>query len=568
MFCFVADHSSTVARQRHARSTSPGEPVPEIAAAHSTSHLLAEPFGSCTVATMTSEGNLPSFYSADLLEALLDNTMVSERDLISLFGERRHMVTVNELEMELVRADLVSNATLLAARAAVSGRQVLDQVDPPVRPDLLPRRVAKIAGALAISNPEHPTVAFVEDTEENMKLVSDTIGRTDFVVVLMTAPQFQSLFSTHYPEQHADTRPETQSIWEVFDEAVTREASDIHLGVGIPPMLRIDGKLTQMRRAPLSIAWLNEQFEILLEEKFDQWKAQHDVDLAITYGSARFRINAGQDLSGPLLAARRLPVLIPTLDELNIPAAVRRMANLDRGLVLVTGPTGSGKSTTLASMLQTVASGHGREGRHLITLEDPVEYLLEPGPTAIVRQRQLGRDFQTFAGALRQALRQDPDVIFVGELRDLETARVAIQAAETGHLVFSTIHTYDASSTIDRLVGQFPDGEQEQVRSQLAYVLKGVVSQTLVPRLDRRGRVAAFEILVGTPAVANNLRRPSGATAVRQMIETGAREGMVAMDASLADLVRGGAVSHTEAEMRARDIEDFNRRLGTHRGDG
>jgi twitching motility protein PilT len=517
---------------------------------------------------MSTPEKLPSIYADSLLQALLTGEVVSERELISVFGERRHMVSLNDLEMELVRADFVSNAALLAARAAVSGRPVLDQTDPAIRADLLPRRTAKLAGALAVSNPDRPTVAFVEDTEENVKLVSDAIGRTDFAIVLMTAPQFQSLFSTYYPESGVETRPEAQSIWEIFDEAVTREASDIHLGAGIPPMLRIDGKLVQMHRAPLSIGWLNGQFDVLLEERFEAWKSKHDVDLAITYGSARFRINAGQDLSGPLLAARRLPVNIPSLDELSIPAAVRRMANLDRGLVLVTGPTGSGKSTTLAALLQTVASGHGREGRHLITLEDPVEYLLVPGPTAIVRQRQLGRDFETFSGALRQALRQDPDVIFVGELRDLETARVAIQAAETGHLVFSTIHTYDASSTIDRLVGQFPEGEQEQVRSQLAYVLKGVVSQTLLPRLDRRGRVAAFEILIGTPAVANNLRRPAGATAVRQMIETGAKEGMVAMDASLADLVRSGAVSRTEAEMRARDLEDFNRRLGTHRGDG
>lgn len=503
----------------------------------------------------------PSITVDALIRELLDAQAITHRDLASLLGEGRHNVSLNQLEMAVVNAELVSNATLLVAIAAVSGQQVLDDVNPVVRADLLSRRVAKRAGALAIAHPSIPTVAFVEDSEDNLALVAAELGRADFQVVLCTAPQFQMLLSEAYPVQNEDSRRACEDIYEILDEAVRTDASDVHLGVDIPPMLRINSTLTPLNRQPLTSGWLYAQIaELIGEERMVAFRQAQDVDVAVAYGDARFRVNVGQDRSGPIVAARRLPVSVPSPEQLGLPLSVRKMIELDRGLVLVTGPTGSGKSTTLASLL-TAAMAHPTRGRHLITLEDPVEYIIPAGAASLVRQRELGRDFQSFPSALRQALRQDPDVIFIGELRDPETARTAIQAAETGHLVFGTLHTYDAASSVARMVGQFPEGEQDQVRSQLAYVLKGVVSQTLLPRRDGRGRLAAYEVLVGTPAVANNLRRTDGATAIRQVLETGAADGMQSMDEALAAAVRSGVVSREEALSRARDVDDFLRRV-------
>jgi twitching motility protein PilT len=226
--------------------------------------------------------------------------------------------------------------------------------------------------------------------------------------------------------------------------------------------------------------------------------------------------------------------------------------------VLVTGPTGSGKSTTLAALLDHIAR---KQGRHLITLEDPIEYVFNAGPTSVVNQREHGASFTSFPDALRQALRQDPDVVLVGEMRDAATAQTAVTAAETGHLVFSTLHTYDAQSTVARLVSMYPEGEQDHAREKLAYILRGVVSQTLVPRANTTGRVAAMEIMTSTPAIANNLRNPQGIVHLRSTIQTSRKEGMQTMEMALADLVVRGVVSQEEAEFRARDIEEFRRYL-------
>jgi twitching motility protein PilT len=265
-------------------------------------------------------------------------------------------------------------------------------------------------------------------------------------------------------------------------------------------------------------------------------------------------VNLGLDRRGPKLVARLLPSKLLSMDDLGLPAAVRRFTELERGLVLVTGQTGSGKTTLLAALLAEIARN---QARHLITLEDPIEYILAEGPNAVVSQRELGVSFLNFEDALRQALRQDPDVLLIGEIRDAATAEVAVEAADTGHLVFATLHTSDAQSTVSRLVSMFEPAEQDQARIKIAYLLKGIVSQMLVPRAASAGRVAAMEILIGTPSVANNLRRPEGITQLRSTLSTSRKEGMQTMEMALADLVRSGTIRQEEGEVRSRDLDAF-----------
>lgn len=509
--------------------------------------------------------DLPTVTAAAVIDQLLEQQLLSVTDLTELFGAQRASIGLNELEMGLVNSGTISNPVLLTVKAAVSGRAPMPERGSQVRPDLLPRSVAKGAGALAIDGRSRPAVAFVEDLPENVAAVADAVGRDDFELLLLTAPQFQVLFEEAYGAlSETDRRARTKDVFEIFDEAVIRQASDIHLSAGHPPILRVAGRLTPLNRRPLTNGWLLEQMRVLCGDAvMDAWEGSSDADAGISYGDARFRINLGRDDSGIVVAARRLPVAIPTLDDLRIPVAIRNLCTLERGLVLVTGPTGSGKSTTLAAMLSYITSGAGKiGGRHIITLEDPVEYRLPQG-NSLVHQRELGRDFENFPQALRQALRQDPDVILVGEMRDLETTRTAITAAETGHLVLSTLHTFDAVSTIGRLVSQFPEGEQPQIRAQLSYVLKGVVSQALVPTANGQGRIAAFEVLLGSTAVSNNLRKVDGMASLRQVLETSSREGMQTMEMSLAELVRAGTVTRVEAEYRARNVEELRARLST-----
>lgn len=295
---------------------------------------------------------------------------------------------------------------------------------------------------------------------------------------------------------------------------------------------------------------------ILGAEALEEVLRTHNRDAGYGYGSVRFRINVGADMHGRTMAIRRLPSRIPSFDDLGLPNSVRRFCDLERGLVLVTGPTGSGKSTTLAAILSHIALN---QPRHILTLEDPIEFVL-PSRKAVVHQREAKLSFTSFADGLRQSLRQDPDVILVGEARDPETIRAAVTAAETGALVFATLHTYDAAMAVGRIVSAYPEGEQEQVRSQIAGVLKGVVSQTLLPAVSG-GRVGAFEVLVSTPGIVNNLRKVDGLLQLRQLIATGVKQGMQTMEMHLAQLVRRGLVTEAEAEFKARDNEEFHRHL-------
>ncbi|PTQ56755.1 MAG: Twitching motility protein PilT [Candidatus Carbobacillus altaicus] len=290
----------------------------------------------------------------------------------------------------------------------------------------------------------------------------------------------------------------------LFEETIRLGASDIHLAVGEPPVFRVDGRLIRMQSMHITQDMMDTfMMNTLSEGDVEELSAWGSIDFAYELPpNAVFRINLYRQGGKLALAARRIPKDVPTLSELALPEVLDQLTYTHDGLVLVTGPTGSGKSTTLAAMIEAI---NVREARHIITLEDPIEYIYEP-KHSVIHQREIRRDVRDFASGLRAALRQDPDVILVGEMRDLETIRTAITAAETGHLVLSTLHTQDATSTIDRIIDVFPAEQQGQVRSQLAGTLRAVIAQRLLPQ-RQGGRVAVLEILINTPAVANLIRQ-------------------------------------------------------------
>ena len=332
---------------------------------------------------------------------------------------------------------------------------------------------------------------------------------------------------------------------------IDEEASDLHVSVGIPPVLRLLGSLTHLN-LPVLTAEDTEALcrEIGNEHWMERLNTEGSADFAISFREQRFRVNLYRERGNHAMAVRLLPSKFMTLEEIGVPASIRPLLDLPRGLILVTGPTGSGKSTTLASMLNII---NETAPRHILTIEDPIEYL-HTHKRGVVHQREVGADLPTFADGLRRGLRQDPDVILVGEMRDLETMEAAVTAAETGHLVFSTLHTTGAVRTIDRLVGAFPAGQQEQVRIQCASTLRAVISQTLVPRADGKGRVAAFEVLLNAPAVGA-LIRENKSYSLPTVIQTSAEEGMLSLEQSLVNLYGQGLISYEEVISQAPDRE-------------
>ena len=327
--------------------------------------------------------------------------------------------------------------------------------------------------------------------------------------------------------------------------AVEERASDLHVTVNAPPVLRVAGRLRACGNEALEADDTERMARALLApEQWEILRARGEFDFSYSIpGVSRFRVNAYRQRGCYSLAARVIPAAPPAFDSLGLPAAVRRFAERERGLVLVTGPAGSGKSTTLSAL---VAHINQTQERHIITLEDPIEYLHRHG-RSLIDQREIGSDTASFAAGLRAALRQDPDVLLVGEMRDLETIATAITAAETGHLVFATLHTPDAPQAIDRIIDVFPPGQQQQIRVQLAGVLLGVAAQRLLPAADGRGRTVMAEVLVNTPAVAN-LIRTEKAHQIRTAMQTGGAYGMQTMEMSLRDLLQSRRIS--EAQFR------------------
>ncbi len=337
-------------------------------------------------------------------------------------------------------------------------------------------------------------------------------------------------------------------LHDLLSLAVERQASDLHLSAGRPPLLRLQGELQPLDLPPLEAGQVEAMLrELLTPEQFTLWQEALDVDGALEWpGLGRFRFNAFVHQRGPGVALRRIAARIPSLAELGAPQALAELALKPHGLVLVTGPTGSGKSSTLAAMLAHLRS---HRASHVITIEDPIEFI-HPASPGLLHQREVGLHTQGFAQALRAALREDPDVLMIGELRDLETIRLALSAAETGHLVLATLHTASAPQAVDRLVDVFPPGDKELIRGMLAEALQGVVAQVLLP--SGQGRVAAHELLLATPAVRHLVRENKGAQ-LYSLMQTGAAQGMATLDQALADLVRRRLVIPAEARRLARN---------------
>jgi twitching motility protein PilT len=343
-------------------------------------------------------------------------------------------------------------------------------------------------------------------------------------------------------------------------EVVARRASDLHIVAGAPPMVRVRGRLTAVEDYPKLTPTETREvvYSILTNDQRQRLETDWQIDFAYSVpGHARFRVNAYFQRSAIGAAFRLIPADLSSIEDLGLPATVHEFTKKPRGMVLVTGPTGSGKSTSLAAMLDEI--NQTRE-EHIMTVEDPIEFL-HSHKKCIVNQREVGSDAASFAAALKAALRQDPDVILVGEMRDLETISTALTAAETGHLVFATLHTQSAPQTIDRVIDVFPAHQQEQVRVQLSVALMGVMTQTLLPTSDGAGRVVACEVLVPTPAV-RNLIREGKTHQIPSAMQTGSGVGMQTMDAALATLVRAGKITQRLAESRSSTPEELRRLLG------
>jgi len=332
---------------------------------------------------------------------------------------------------------------------------------------------------------------------------------------------------------------------------VSEGASDLHIRVNAPPVIRVHGVLHRVEGPPLRAEDTEELMRsISSEDHIQQVRERGGADLGFAFGDkARFRVSVFKEKGNFGIVARQIPSKLLTMEQIGLPPSVRELLYKPRGLVLVTGPTGSGKSTTLASMIDII--NIEREDAHIITIEDPIEYY-HTHKKSLVTQREVNVDVPSFAEALRRALRQDPDVILVGELRDLETMEAAIAAAETGHLVFGTLHTTGAAKTIDRIVNAFPVTQQEQIRIQLSTVLQAVISQLLIPRCDKPGRVAVFEIMINTPSIGA-LIRDNKTFRINSDIQTGAKYGMVTPDSFLLEKYQAGLIAQEEVITKAQD---------------
>ena len=365
------------------------------------------------------------------------------------------------------------------------------------------------------------------------------------------------------PQVPASARPmplDDAHIDDILRTMHEKGASDLHVAVGIPPIIRLDGALI-----PLPFEKVTPQaaqrliYDILTDEQIQRFETHWELDFSYQLARiARFRVNAFRDKGNVALAFRQIPQKIPTLKDLGLPAILEELTKLPRGLVLVTGPTGSGKSTTLAAMINRINT---EESKHIITIEDPIEYL-HTHKFSIINQREVGQDTKEFKNALRAALREDPDVILVGEMRDLETMQMAVSAAETGHLVFATLHTNSAATSVERIVDSFPEGGKEQVRLQLSNNLQAILCQQLIPRANQPGRVCCLEIMRASPAI-RNLIREAKAHQITSMIQTSANLGMTTMDQSLRDLYVRGVISYEEAMTRAMNAPELDKMIKT-----
>jgi len=506
-------------------------------------------------------------------EFLVERHVLSRDDLAIATAESRR--TGEPLPAVLRRTNLVSEKDLTAAIAETVGLRFVDFTEHPLHPDaatMVPESVAREHCAIgvdfegtrlvvAFSDPGDDHAVTAVGSASGYEVIPAAAGRYEIVHALdsVFGPQRPDAPSLE-PEEELD-EPEGIHINELLEMVLAQKGSDLHLTAGSSPVIRVHGELRPVDAIePLNGSEIREMVFAILTQK-QREKFENDLELDCSYtlpGRSRFRVNVflQRDSVGAVL--RAIPYEIVDFDLLGLPPSVKMFAELPRGLVLVTGPTGSGKSTTLASLVDII---NREKALHIMTVEDPIEFL-HSHKRAVVNQREVGEDTHSFAEALRHVLRQDPDVILVGEMRDLDTIQTALTAAETGHLVFATLHTQDAPQSIDRVIDVFPAHQQQQVRVQLASSLQGIVTQQLLRTSDGAGRAVAAEVLVATPAI-RNLIREGKIYQIYSSMQAGAKHGMVTMDQHLAQLVKTGRITMEAALERCANEDDLRRLVQT-----
>jgi len=504
-------------------------------------------------------------------EFLVERHVLSRDDLAIAVAESRR--TGDPLPAVLRRGGLVSEKDLTAAIAETVGLRFVDFSEHPLHPDaavMVPEAVAREHIAIGVDFEGTKLVVAFPDPGDD-RAVQAVGAASGYEIVPAAAGRYEiqhaidSVFGPDAPTLDAPgsrreepEMPEGIHVNELLELVIQQKGSDLHLTAGSPPVIRVHGELRLVEGVDrLNGSDIREMvYAILTQKQREKFENELELDCSYTLpGKSRFRVNVFLQRDSVGCVMRAIPYEIVDFDVLGLPSSVKAFAELPRGLVLVTGPTGSGKSTTLASLVDII---NRDKSLHIMTVEDPIEFL-HSHKRAVVNQREVGEDTRSFAEALRHVLRQDPDVILVGEMRDLETISTALTAAETGHLVFATLHTQDAPQSIDRIIDVFPSHQQQQIRVQLASSLQGICTQQLLRTADGGARVVAAEVLVATPAV-RNLIREGKIYQIYSLMQAGAKWGMVTMDQNLASLVRGGKIT-MEVALERCDNEDDLRRL-------
>ncbi|MGQ0825758.1 MAG: PilT/PilU family type 4a pilus ATPase [Actinomycetota bacterium] len=508
-------------------------------------------------------------------ETLVERHVLSRDDLEHAITEAQ--TSGRQLAHVLMERGLVGSKDLTAALAEDLGIRFVDFLETPIHQDapaLVPAELAWRYLALAVDfDGPRLVVAFAEPSDDEgvaavgaatgyeiVAAVADGNELARAIEAIYGPPSAEPLLDDPNAALRAEAlRADDLHVNDLLELVLQYRGSDLHLTAGSPPVVRVHGELLPMSHLPvLNGSQIRQMVYTIISQK-QREKFENDLELDTSYalpGKGRFRVNVFLQRDSVGCVMRVIPYEIVNFDNLAIPPAVKSWAWLPRGLILVTGPTGSGKSTTLASLVDII---NRERAVHIMTVEDPIEFL-HHHKRSIINQREVGEDTHSFAAALKHVLRQDPDVILVGEMRDLETISTALTAAETGHLVFATLHTQDAPQSIDRVIDVFPAHQQQQIRVQLAAALQGICTQQLLPTTDGQGRVAACEVMVATPAI-RNLVREGKVHQIYSMLQAGGKYGMVTMDMSLAYLVRNGRITLDSALERCANEEDLRRLL-------
>jgi len=506
-------------------------------------------------------------------ETLVDRHVLSRDDLEQAIEESER--SKQALPSVLLRLGLVGSKDLTAALADQMGVRFIDFLETPIHqdaPETLSPELARLYVAVPVDFEDQKLVVAFAEPPSDAALVA--VGQsTSFEVIPAVADRAELMraIAMIYGAADGDVTEfnsnvvvgeeleEELHINDLLDLVIQWGGSDLHLASGSPPVIRVHGELRPVTDLPIFNGSQIRQmvFSILTQKQREKFENELELDTSYALpGRGRFRVNVFLQRDSVGAVMRAIPYEIVDFERLGIAPAVMGWAHMPRGLVLVTGPTGSGKSTTLASLIDIV---NKERAVHIMTVEDPIEFL-HTHKRSLINQREVGEDTHSFANALKHVLRQDPDVILVGEMRDLETISTALTAAETGHLVFATLHTQDAPQSIDRVIDVFPAHQQQQVRVQLASALQGICTQQLVPNIDGKGRAVACEVMVATPAI-RNLIREGKTHQIYSMLQAGGRYGMVTMDMSLAQLVRGHRISMDAALERCANEDDLRRLL-------